>query len=188
MFIVFVGPPGVGKGTQCGLLAERLDLRHVSTGDMLRKAITDGTELGMQSKSYLEQGKLVPDEIMVDLIGDYLEIESPTGILLDGFPRTLQQAEALDYMLQKRDEAIDIVIELYAEPHEIMNRLAKRAQAEARADDNPLTIKHRLDVYQQKTRQILDYYQRQGKLRRVDGLGTPEEVYQRIIACISARR
>jgi adenylate kinase len=185
MFVIFVGPPGVGKGTQCRLLSSRLHLKHISTGDILRRAITEGTELGRLSKHYIEQGKLVPDEIMVDLIDDYLSVDDfSSGHLLDGFPRTLLQAEALDWLLAKRDLAVDVVVELYAEPEEILSRLEGRAKAEARSDDNPVTIKHRLEVFRQTTERILDYYQKQGKLRRVNGLGTPEEVYQRVVACL----
>jgi adenylate kinase len=185
MFIVFVGPPGVGKGTQCRLLSSRLGLDHVSTGDLLRKAISDGTELGRQSKQYIERGRLVPDEVIIDMIDDYLrDHECAAGYLFDGFPRNILQAEALDCLLAKRDEAIDLVIQLTAAPEEILNRLAIRAQSESRPDDKPETIRQRLEIYQQQTHRIVEYYDKQEKLRPIDGLGTPEEVFQRILTCV----
>lgn len=186
MFIVFVGPPGVGKGTQCRLLAKELELLHLSTGEVLRKAIQDDTELGQKAANYIDHGKLVPDEVMIDLIDDRVTSSENeiSGCLLDGFPRTLVQAKALDLLLQKRGDKLAVVIELLADRTEVLKRLAARAALEGRSDDDPETIARRLKIFDKQTGPIVDFYHEQGKLRRIDGIGTPEAVFARVVGCV----
>jgi adenylate kinase len=186
MFIVFVGPPGVGKGTQCRLLAKELGLLHLSTGEVLRKAIQDRTDLGSKAAAYIDLGQLVPDDVMIDLIDDRVTSSDNelTGCLLDGFPRTLVQAEALDLLLQKRGDRLAVAIELMADRDVILKRLSARAKVEGRSDDDPETISRRLKVFDKQTAPIVGFYQEQGKLRRIDGNGSPESVHARVLDCV----
>ena len=182
MFIVFVGPPGVGKGTQCRLLREHFELTHLSTGEILRQAISDGTDLGAEAKKFINDGQLVPDQIMIDLIDERLFRDSqPRDCLLDGYPRTIEQAEALDELLENHGASITVVIELVADREEIRNRIIQRARNEGRADDDPITVQRRLLIYEKQTAPIVEYYRKQGKLQKIDGIGDPQEVFQRII-------
>ncbi len=177
MRIVFIGPPGVGKGTQAARMAKHLGIVHLSTGDMLRQAAADQTPAGLESRQYVNAGKLVPDEIMVALVSDRLARDDcRTGYLLDGFPRTLGQAMALDELLARRCPPLSAVIELQADVDELSRRLAGRG----REDDRPEVIRERLDHYVRQTAPITDYYRRQGRLYVLDGGGTPDEVFARI--------
>ena len=185
MLIVFVGPPGVGKGTQCALLRDRLKLTHLSTGEILRKAIEDKTPLGETANKFINDGKLVPDEIMIDLIDERLFSGNRLGDwLLDGFPRTLPQAVALDNLLAKHSAKIDVVLELVADHDEVRSRLMQRAKDEGRKDDDPITVQRRLLIFAKQTAPIVEHYSNQGVLRKIDGIGTPEEVHQRVLASI----
>jgi len=177
MRIVFIGPPGAGKGTQAERMIETYRLAHLSTGDMLRAARDARTDVGVQAERYMSTGQLVPDEIIVAIIRDRLEQpDCRAGYLLDGFPRTIAQAEALDAMLEKRGTPLDAVLQLDVPEEELFRRLAGRG----RADDKPEVIRQRLVAYRQQTEPLLDYYRRGGALHRIDGLGTVDEIFQRV--------
>lgn len=181
MYVIFVGPPGVGKGTQALRLVGKLEVVHLSTGEILRAAMAEGSPLGTEARSFVEQGRLVPDELIVNMIGDRLaRPDCENGWLLDGFPRTVNQARALDQLLAEQERRIDVVLALTAPVEELKKRLLKRAELEGRSDDNPTTIAQRLQVYEDQTAPVLDYYRRQSLLKEVDGLGTPDEVFGRI--------
>lgn len=177
MRIVFIGPPGVGKGTQAQRLIGRLNIAHLSTGDMLRQARTEKTDLGLEAETYMAAGKLVPDDLMLKLIGRRLdEPDCQNGYLLDGFPRTLVQAEALDEILARRHTPLGLALELTADTEELVERLSARG----REDDKPEIVRRRLEEYQRQTAPMCDYYRQQGLLESVDGQGTPQEVFDRI--------
>lgn len=178
--VLLMGPPGAGKGTQASLLAEGRNLLKLSTGEMLRSHVKQGTDLGIRAKSLIEEGVLVPDELIIAMVRAELEKLPTVRVLLDGFPRTTGQAQALDELLVELDAPIDVVIELRVDSDELIRRLVGRAAAEGRSDDNEDTIRTRMQVYMEQTRPLLDYYRGKGKLQRVDGVGTTTEVAQRI--------
>jgi adenylate kinase len=181
MFIVFIGPPGAGKGTQAVRLSERLGIPHVSTGEILRQAIDDGIALGRQAEQYMQQGALVPDELVVELVDQFLQRPAAArGCLMDGFPRTPAQAEALDECLARHGQAVQCVIELQVETEELVRRLLDRQ----RPDDTPATIRQRLEVYRTQTRPLLGYYRRRGVLQSVPGHGSPDDVFARIVEAV----
>ena len=181
MRIIFIGPPGGGKGTQSSRLIEHFDIPHLSTGDMLRQAVNSSTELGREAQGYMLSGKLVPDPLILKLIEDRLsEPDSKRGALFDGFPRTLGQARELDTLLEKRGTPINVVLELKVETPELVRRLQKRK----RADDRPEIVQERLESYYRQTAPLLEYYADRGLLRTVDGMGTEAEVFDRIKAAI----
>ena len=189
MRIVFIGPPGSGKGTQAKRLAEYLGVPHLSTGELLREARASGSALGRLAAQYMDQGRLVPDPLVMALVGEKLQEPSmERGCLLDGFPRTLQQARALDESLVQRGTPLDLVLELKADENELVARMLRRAAQERRTDDNPQTIAHRMEVYRQQTAPLLDYYRFKGVLRPVDGMGTPDEVFERVKAVVESYR
>ena len=177
MRIVFVGPPGAGKGTQSGLLVGRLGVPHLSTGDLLRAAVQEQTSLGQMAEEYMSAGRLVPDPLILQLIGERVGREDcHGGYLLDGFPRTLVQAQSFDEVLDKIGEAIDMVIELVVRHDVLVGRLAKRG----RADDTPEVVSKRLRGYEQQTRVVTGYYEPRGIVYHIDGEGTTDEVFDRI--------
>ena len=177
MRIVFIGPPGAGKGTQAEKIIAKYKPAHLSTGDMLRAARDAKTEIGLQAEKYMSSGQLVPDEVVIGVIADRLKQDDcKVGYLLDGFPRTIAQAEALDKMLAEAGTPLDVVLELKVPDDELFTRLAKRG----RADDNPETIKERISVYNNQTSPLLDYYSKKGLLKTIEGLGTVEEIFARI--------
>jgi len=181
MLIAFIGPPGAGKGTQAALLVQRLKIPHVSTGDLLRQAKQAGTELGKTAARYMDQGNLVPDEVIVGIVGQRLaEPDCERGCLLDGFPRTLNQAKTLDEMLQQQGKSLDLVLHLECDEEEIIRRLSQRAEIEGRADDTPETIAHRQRTYRERTQPVLEYYSARGLLRSVDGMRSRDEVFDDI--------
>lgn len=175
--ILFLGPPGGGKGTQAKMVRRALGVPHVSTGDMLREAMASGSDLGRQAETYVSVGDLVPDELVVALVEERLAREDAAGgYLLDGFPRNLPQAEALAEVLG--DQALDTIVYLDVDEEEIIARLLKRAELEGRADDNEETIRHRLEVFHGETEPLIAYYG--DRVRRVDGTGSVEDIYCRI--------
>ena len=185
MMLVFIGPPGSGKGTQAKRLVEHLGIVHLSTGELLREAKAAGTPLGNLAMQYMEQGRLVPDDLVLKLVAEKLnEPKYSDGCLFDGFPRTLNQARAFDESLARRGTPLDLALELRADERELARRMLLRASAEGRSDDNPQTIAHRMEVYHQQTAPLIDYYRFQGILKVIDALGTPDEVFDRINAAI----
>jgi len=182
MRIVLLGPPGSGKGTQAALLHDRLGLAHVSTGVLLREAVDQRTELGLQAKRYMDAGELVPDDLMLGLIEERLgQPDVANGFILDGYPRNLAQAEALDEVLERIGQPVDIAISVTVNEGEIVDRLSKRAIEEGRSDDTEEVIRNRLRVYAEQTAPVAGHYGERGQLREVDGMGTVEEVSKRML-------
>jgi len=178
--VIFLGPPGAGKGTQAARLAEKLSFKKLSTGDILRDHVARGTPLGLQVKPIMDRGDLVPDDLILALIREELS----DRVIFDGFPRTISQAEALDRLLEETGTRLLGVVLVEVPEEELLRRLLKRAELEGRSDDNEETIRRRLQVYREKTEPLIQYYEKAGALRRVDGLGTPDEVYTRIRAAL----
>jgi adenylate kinase len=186
MLIVFIGPPGSGKGTQAKRLIQHLGIPHLSTGELLREAKASGSSLGRLAAGYMDQGQLVPNSLVVAMVDEKLkQPQFEKGCLFDGFPRTLEQARALDDLLSKRGTPLDMALELRADEDELVARMLRRATEERRVDDNPQTIAHRMEVYRQQTAPLLDYYRFKGKLVVIDGMGTPDEVFGRVQAAAS---
>jgi adenylate kinase len=189
MLIVLIGPPGAGKGTQSKRLLNWLNIPHLSTGDLLREAKAANTPLGRLAAQYMDHGRLVPDPLVLAMVGERLQqAEFARGCLFDGFPRTLAQARSLDESLDERGTPLDIALELRADEDELIARMLKRASAERRTDDNPQTISHRMEVYHQQTSPLIDYYRFRGILSVIDAMGAPDEVFDRIKAAIAKRR
>lgn len=187
MRIVLFGPPGSGKGTQAATLKDRLAVPHISTGDLLRAAVKAGTPLGQKVKSVMEAGQLVSDDLVLDLLADRVaQDDARDGFILDGYPRNLAQANALDAMLERIGQPLDMAL-LLEVPHElIVDRLAGRAAAEGRKDDDPDTVRARLKVYAEQTAPVADFYRQRGQLAEVDGTGTVDDVQARLLDVISA--
>ena len=212
MYIIFLGAPGAGKGTQASIAAQKLDLVHIASGDLFRQAIEQGTELGIQAKSYMEKGKLVPDEITIRMVLERVSASDfESGAILDGFPRNLEQAEALDKALTEQTKAIDRVVYVKVSEEELLKRLGGRwicrncqapyhtissppevwgkcdkcgGELYQRPDDSVETVRKRLEVYFAQTAPLIDYYSRAGKLLEVDGEGSVDEVSERIISAL----
>jgi adenylate kinase len=212
VYIIFLGAPGAGKGTQAASVAQELGLAHLATGDLFRQALEKGTELGIKAKSYMERGELVPNQITIDMVSEQLSaLGDKKGVILDGFPRNLEQAEALDKALAEQDKKVDKVIYIKVSEKELMKRLGgrwicRRCQAPyhittsppkvwgrcdrcggelyQRPDDTEESIKKRLKVYFTETTPLIDYYQQAGKLLEVDGEGEVAEVAKRITSAL----
>ena len=178
--LLLVGPPGAGKGTQAEKLARARNLRKLSTGDMLRDHVKRGTELGQQAESVMNNGGLVSDDLIVGMVRQEMADQDEVRVLLDGFPRTTGQAEALDSLLEEMSAPMTAVVLIEVPRDELASRLIKRAEEEGRVDDDEDTVKKRMDVYEEKTKPLVDYYDSRNKLRRVDGTGSVEEVFARI--------
>lgn len=179
--IVIFGAPGSGKGTQSEKLIKKYNLAHISTGDVLREEMKNSTELGKLAKQYIDKGQLVPDDVIIGMLADVLESKKDkAGVIFDGFPRTLAQGEALDKMLRDKGQEVSTVICLNVDEDELMKRLIKRGQDSGRSDDNEQTIKSRLDVYKNQTSPLKDYYEKAGKTAHVHGIGTVEEIFDKI--------
>lgn len=181
MRLILFGPPGAGKGTQAKNIADKYATAHISTGDMLRAAVKNGTELGELAKSYMDKGELVPDDVVIGIIRDRIkEADAREGFMLDGFPRTVGQAEALTEMLKNEGVSIDAVVSIEVIDSEIIDRILERQKLEGREDDTEEVVKNRLQVYRDQTEPLKAYYESQGVLREVDGMGSIEEVFERI--------
>jgi len=185
MNLILLGPPGAGKGTQGHRLSERYHIPAISTGDMLRAAVQQGTALGQEAQRYMDSGALVPDEVMIGIVRERLcRDDAKAGFLLDGFPRTVAQAEALSRLAEARSRSIAHVISLEVPEQELLQRLAGRRQIEGRHDDTAAAIRHRLEVYRRDTAPLIEYYRQRGLLRSIPGVGTVDEIFQRITAVL----
>jgi adenylate kinase len=210
MYIVLLGAPGAGKGTQADVLTQKLKLAHIASGDLFRKALSEGTELGLQAKAYMEKGQLVPNEITIKMVLERIKApDCKDGIILDGFPRNVEQAKALDEALKKQNKVIDKAVYIKVSEEELLKRLTGRwicrkcqtpyheitnppkvvgvcdkcgGELYQRADDNTETIKKRLQVFFAETMPLIDYYSKAGKLLEVQGEGTVEQISNRIIS------
>jgi len=215
MRLILFGPPGVGKGTQAQILSQKLNIPHISTGDMLREAVKNQTELGLKAKSYMDRGELVPDDVMIGIIKEVLSSEKcKNGFILDGFPRTLPQAKALDEIFEELKIKLDYVISLEVNDEEIIKRLTNRrvcrncgavynllidkipednkcprcgGELYQRNDDNPDVIKNRLKVYRESTQIVLDYYAKKGILKSINGIGEINTIAQKIFESIGIK-
>jgi adenylate kinase len=186
MRLLLMGPPGAGKGTQAVRIAERLGIPTISTGDIFRRNLAEGTDLGRQAKVYMDAGEYVPDDVTNGMVADRLaQPDAAAGWLLDGYPRTLAQVDALDGMLAAAGTSLDAVVELTVDTEALVARLLRRAEIEGRADDNEATIRRRMEVYAEQTAPLTDTYSSRGLLRRVDGMGAIDEVTERIGAALA---
>ena len=185
MRLVLLGAPGSGKGTQAARLKEYLQVPHISTGDLLRAEVAAGSPLGLQAKEVMARGDLVSDEILLGMLRDRFSREDTrAGFILDGYPRNLAQAAALDALLKKLGVQFDAAVQLEVDNEQIIERLAGRAQAEGRADDSPESVRHRLDVYDRQTAPVIAFYREHDQLTVVDGVGSLDEVFARIVKAI----
>jgi adenylate kinase len=189
MNIILFGPPGAGKGTQAEILVRDRGMVQLSTGDMLRAAIAAGSELGLQAKAIMDAGELVSDDIMIGMIAERMEEDDcASGVILDGFPRTVAQAQALDTMFADKGISLDSVIEIAVDETALFARIEKRAAETggARSDDNTDVLKARLKVYHENTAPVLPYYKDKGQLVSIDGMQTVEEVSSQIASCLDS--
>ncbi len=189
MRIVFLGPPGSGKGTQASQLAKRLGVPAISTGEILREAVRKKTALGQKAQAVMERGELVSDDLIVALIGERLaEADARRGFILDGFPRTLAQARAFETMLSGNGDALSAVLNFSVPEAQLVERMLGRAQAEGRADDRPETIRERMRVYREKTEPLVGFYRDRDLLAEIDGVGSVSEVAGRVDEAVSSSR
>lgn len=211
MKLIFLGPPGVGKGTQAKLLSEKYSIPQISTGEVLRQAVEEESELGLKAKEYMDKGELVPDDVVIGIVKNKIA-DLSKGFILDGFPRTIAQAKALDEMLDSLDYSLDAVIQIVAEDKTLIERLSGRRTCKEcganyhiktkppeepgvcdecggeliiRDDDKPEAIKNRLEVYQEKTAPLVSYYEDKGILIKINGEGSIEEIHQNIVDSLS---
>ena len=183
--IVIFGAPGSGKGTQSERIVEKYGINHISTGDVLRAEIKNGTELGKSAKGYIDQGQLIPDELMIDILASVFDsFKDSKGVIFDGFPRTIAQAEALKKMLAERGQDVSVMVDLDVPEEELMVRLIKRGKDSGRADDNEETIKKRLHVYHSQTAPLIDWYKNEKKYQHINGLGTMEGIFAEICEAV----
>lgn len=186
MNIILFGPPGAGKGTQAKKLQDEYSIPHLSTGDIFRAAIKNKTPLGVEVKSILDSGELVPDETVVDLVAEELKKDKYTdGYILDGFPRTVVQAEAFDTFLENNNDSLDAFILLSVPEDELIKRILSRG--EGRTDDTEEKVKTRLEVYQKETKPVMEYYKEQGKVQEINGIGTIDQIFKRITTALAEK-
>ena len=190
MNLVIFGPPGAGKGTQSEKLLEKYGLVHLSTGDILRGEMKAGTELGKKAKGLIEAGNLVPDEVVIGMIGNKIaENKNANGFIFDGFPRTDAQAKALDILLSENGDAITLMLSLEVEDSELVKRLLERGKSSGRADDaNEATIQNRISVYKEQTSVLIQYYKAQNKHIGIPGVGAIEEIFDRLCKAINSAK
>ena len=185
--IVIFGAPGSGKGTQSERIVEKYGINHISTGDVLRAEIKNGTELGKTAKGYIDQGQLIPDELMIDILASVFDsFVDSKGVIFDGFPRTIAQAEALKKMLAERGQDVSVMLDLEVPEDELMTRLIKRGKDSGRADDNEETIKKRLTVYHSQTAPLIDWYKAEKKYQHINGLGTMDGIFGDICKAVDS--
>ena len=186
--ILLIGPPGAGKGTQAALLAQHFGIPAISTGDIFRENVRNETPLGLEAKAFMDRGEYVPDSLTNALVRDRLNQEDAVaGFLLDGYPRTIDQVEELDDILEETEKKLDVVVQLTADSEELLRRLSGRAQEQGRSDDTPEVIKRRLDVYEEQTAPLIDIYASRSLVAKVNGLGEIGDVTNRIIEVLDAR-
>jgi adenylate kinase len=186
MRLVLLGAPGSGKGTQATRLREHLQVPHISTGDLLRGAVAAGTPLGLKAKAVMEAGNLVSDEIVLGMLEERLgKDDARAGFVLDGYPRNLAQARALDELLSRLKQPVDIAVQLDVDTNLLVERIAGRAALEGRADDTPESVRNRLNVYNEQTAPVVDFYRQKGNLVCLDGVGSMDVVFNRIVEAIN---
>ncbi|GGY40553.1 adenylate kinase [Parvularcula lutaonensis] len=193
MIVIFLGPPGAGKGTQAKMIAARRGIPQLSTGDMLRAAIAAGTELGKKCQSIMAAGDLVSDEIVTGIISERIDMDDcKSGFLLDGFPRTVRQAELLEEILEEKGRQVDVVLELRVDDEELVNRLKSRVEetkaagGEVREDDNEETFRKRLSIYNEQTAPLIPFYEKRGLVKVIDGMKPIDEVTAEIEAALDS--
>ena len=188
MKIIMLGAPGAGKGTQAKQIADKYGVPHISTGDIFRANIKNGTELGKTAKGFIDNGQLIPDDLMVNILASVYDSfgKEHKGVIFDGFPRTIPQAEALKQMLAERGHKVAAMIELDVPEDELMTRLIKRGQQSGRSDDNAETIKKRLDVYHNQTAPLIEWYKGEGIHHHINGLGELDRIFGDICSVIDA--
>lgn len=183
--IVIFGAPGSGKGTQSERIVAKYGINHISTGDVLRAEIKNSTELGKTAQRFIDQGQLIPDGLMIDILASVLDgYKGSKGVIFDGFPRTIAQAEALKDMLAERKQEVSIMLDLEVPEDELMVRLVKRGKECGRADDNEETIKKRLTVYHSQTAPLIDWYKKEHKYKHINGLGSLEDISKEIYEAV----
>ncbi len=188
--IIICGAPGCGKGTQSDLMVEKYELKHLSTGDLLRNEIALKSDLGLEAESYISKGNLVPDKMIFDILSKAIaeQTKNSKGIILDGFPRNVAQAEALETLMASLNKEITLLIDLNVDNEELIDRLIKRGETSGRSDDNLETIKKRLAIYEQKTAPVSDFYKQKNKYAAINGMGTIDEIFGRISSVIDSKR
>lgn len=188
--IIICGAPGCGKGTQSDLIVEKYTLKHLSTGDLLREEIAKKSKLGIEAESFISKGNLVPDKMIFDILSKAIEEQTKNskGIILDGFPRNVAQAEALETLMTKLNKEITLLIDLKVDNEELINRLLIRGETSGRCDDNLETIQKRLEVYENKTAPVSDFYKNKNKYAAINGMGTIDEIFERISSVIDSKR
>ena len=185
--ILLIGPPGAGKGTQAALLAKHFGIPAISTGDIFRENVRNETPLGLEAKAFMDRGEYVPDSLTNALVRDRLnQDDAAAGFLLDGYPRTIEQVQELDDILEETEAKLDVVVQLTADAEELLRRLSGRAQEQGRSDDTPDVIKRRLDVYEKQTAPLIDIYASRSLVAKVNGLGEIGDVTNRIIEVLDA--
>jgi adenylate kinase len=187
LHVVIFGPPGSGKGTQSERIIEKFGLAHISTGDILRQEIKNESELGRQAKAIIDRGELVPDNTIIGMLEKKMKsLTDAKGVIFDGFPRTVEQAKALKQMLMKRSEDVDVMLNLEVTREELIDRLLKRGQLSGRTDDNLETIEKRINVYEQQTSPVIDFYKNEGTYRPFEGAGDIDAIFIRIRDAINS--